>query len=136
MTPEDIEHIQRSWQTIALLGNVVPKMFYRRLCAIDASAHALFSNTDMDKQHTKFMETFGVMVAYVARIEEYTPILELLGRRHAAYGVQDHHYDAVGKAILSTIETGLGQSLTRETRAAWAEAYTHMSAPMRRATAV
>ena len=60
-------------------------------------------------------------------------MLEELGRRHAQYGVEDRHYDSVGEALMLTIETGLGQAVTRESRAAWAAAYARLSEPMRRA---
>ena len=47
------------------------------------------------------------------------PALEALGRRHAAYGVRDGHYDTVGAAF------------DGEAREAWAACYGLVAATMR-----
>ena len=46
-----------------------------------------------------------------------------LARRHVAYGVRPEHYQPVGAALLWTLEQGLGDQFTEETRAAWTHAY-------------
>ena len=43
--------------------------------------------------------------------------------RHVAYGVEDAHYATVGKALLWTLEQGLGDAFTLEVREAWTIAY-------------
>lgn len=135
MSPEQIEHVNQSWQSIVLMGDTAIQMFYRRLFAIDASAHALFSETEMAEQRVKFMETFGLLVRNIGDLEAHEPMLEELGRRHAAVGVEEHHYDAVHRALVSTIESGLGHVLDREARLAWDAAYRKMTEPMRRGAA-
>ncbi|NNF77425.1 MAG: hemin receptor [Rhizobiales bacterium] len=135
MSPEEIEHVNQSWQSIVLMGDTAIQMFYRRLFDIDASAHALFSETQMAEQRVKFMETFGLLVENIGNLEAHEPMLEELGRRHAAVGVEDHHYDAVHQALVSTIESGLGHVLDREARIAWDIAYRRMTAAMRRGAA-
>ena len=87
----------------------------------------------MEHQRRKFMETFDLLVKNIADFDECIPMLEDLGRRHAAYGVEDRHYESVGKALLATLDTGLGQAVTPESRAAWAAAYKRLSEPMQRA---
>ena len=135
VTEEQIEDVHRSWHSIVLLGDVVMQMFYRRLFRIDESAHALFSDASMLEQRRKFLDTFDLLVKNIEDIEKHTPMLEDLGRKHAAYGVKDHHYDAVGEALIDTIEHGLGHALTSDSRTAWAAAYERLSTPMRRAAA-
>ncbi len=135
MTPEQVDQVNQSWQSIVLMGDTAIQMFYRRLFAIDASAHALFAQTDMVEQRLKFMETFGLLVQNVADLDGHTPMLEELGRRHAAVGVEEHHYAAVHQALVSTIESGLGHVLDREARLAWDAAYQRMTEAMRRGAA-
>ena len=133
MSPDQIEHVHRSWQSIVLMGDAAIQMFYRRLFAIDPSTHALFSDTDMAEQRVKFMDTFGLFVRNIGDLEKNVPMLEELGRRHAAVGVEDHHYDTVKDALISTIQSGLGQLLEDEAREAWEVAYDRITAPMRQA---
>ena len=133
MKPEEIEQINNSWQSIVLMGDTAIQMFYRRLFAIDASAHALFSDSNMPEQRVKFLETFGLFIANIEDLESCRTKLEDLGRRHAAYGVEEHHYESVRQALVSTIESGLGQILDKEARAAWNNAYDAITEPMKRA---
>ena len=136
MSPEEIERVRKSWQSMALLGDTAARMFYRRLFAIDESTYALFSGADMREQRRKFMDTFGLLVRNLEKINEAAPMLEDLGRMHGDHGVEDHHYDAVRQALMSTIETGLGQALDRDSRAAWDTAYELITKPMRRASSI
>ena len=46
-----------------------------------------------------------------------------LGRRHSGYGVQDKDYGTVGKALIWTLEQGMGEDFTPEVRDAWMAAY-------------
>lgn len=135
MTPEQVEQVHQSWQSIVLMGDAAIQMFYRRLFTIDSGAHALFSETDMANQRIKFIETFGLLVEHIGDLEAHEPMLEELGRRHAGVGVEDRHYDAVHQALVSTIESGLGHVLDREARVAWDLAYQRMTEPMRRGAA-
>lgn len=135
MTPEQVEQVNQSWQSIVLMGDAAIQMFYRRLFAIDAGAHALFSETDMADQRIKFMETFGLLVEHIGNLEAHEPMLEELGRRHAAVGVEERHYSAVHQALVSTIESGLGHMLDRDARQAWDLAYRRMIEPMQRGAA-
>jgi hemoglobin-like flavoprotein len=46
-----------------------------------------------------------------------------LGKRHVAYGVKPEDYDSVGAALLWTLEQGLGDDFTPDTKEAWATVY-------------
>ena len=39
------------------------------------------------------------------------------------YGVRDSHYDTVGRALLWTLEQGLGDAFTPDVKAAWTVVY-------------
>ena len=117
---------------MVLMGDTAIQMFYRRLFSVDATAHDLFSQTDMSAQRIKFMDTFSTLVQNIGDLEASIPMLEELGRLHARYGVQDHHYDSVREALLLTIES-LGQVLDDSARGAWDAAYARITDPMRKA---
>jgi len=76
-----------------------------------------------------------VVVKGLNRPEQILAAVEELGRRHSAYGVEPQHYDTVGAALLSTLQTGLGYAFTADVREAWAAAYALLSNTMQRAGA-
>lgn len=45
--------------------------------------------------------------------------LQNLGRRHVSYGVTAEMYPSVGEALLMTLDKGLGEECTPETKVAW-----------------
>jgi hemoglobin-like flavoprotein len=58
-----------------------------------------------------------------------------LGRRHAAYGVTDEHFETVGAALLWTLKQGLGSACTPEVADAWASVYAVLATTMKDAMA-
>jgi hemoglobin-like flavoprotein len=57
-------------------------------------------------------------------------VIEVLGRRHAGYGVKDEHYATVAAALLWALEQGLGARFTSDVRDAWAAAYGLLASTM------
>jgi hemoglobin-like flavoprotein len=76
------------------------------------------------------MTMIGAAVGMLDRPDALLPVLRQLGARHAGYGVVDTHYATVGAALLLTLEQGLGDAFTPETRAAWADLYAVISRTM------
>lgn len=79
----------------------------------------LFKDTDMDTQGEKLMKTLGYAVAMLSTLDKLVPVLKQLGRKHVSYGVTAEMYPSVGEALLLTLEKGLGDECTPETKAAW-----------------
>ena len=79
------------------------------------------------------MQTLGVAVAHLDRLEEIVPTIQQLGRRHVRYGVQPQDYETVGEALLWTLEVGLGSVFTEEVEQAWITVYTLIADTMKRA---
>jgi hemoglobin-like flavoprotein len=61
------------------------------------------------------------------------PAVAALGKRHAGYGIEHHHFDSVGQALLAALGDALGRDFTTDVRHAWAEAYALVASVMRRA---
>ena len=61
--------------------------------------------------------------------------MQALARRHAAYGVTDHHYQTVGEALLWTLHQGLGEHFTPSVAAAWSAAYALLADVMKETAA-
>jgi len=81
------------------------------------------------------MDTLAVAVKGINNPERLIPAVQVLGRRHGEYGVTDAHYDTVAKALLWTLEQGLGAAFTPEVRNAWVAVYTPLADVMKAAAA-
>ncbi|MEL6479372.1 MAG: globin domain-containing protein, partial [Pseudomonadota bacterium] len=62
--------------------------------------------------------------------ERILPTARDLAGRHVAYGVTPAMYAPVGDALIWTIERGMGDGFTPETREAWETAYGMLSTAM------
>jgi hemoglobin-like flavoprotein len=132
MTPNQIDLIKQSWTAVQPIAEAVPELFYTNLFEIDPGTRPLFAKTDMTRQHAKLLEALQLVVECAGNISELVPALEDLGKRHVRYGVSDRQYDSVGQALLVTLEQGLGDTFTDETREAWATAYGLIADTMRK----
>jgi hemoglobin-like flavoprotein len=109
--------------------------FYDRLFTLNPGTRRLFGKKDMNLQGTAFLQMLSM---FVRSLEDDDPaITEAIrasGRRHAGYGVVYSDYDAVGEALVWTVEDLLGPETSGEVRDAWAEAYRALAGTMRQAS--
>lgn len=134
MTPQQIHLVRSSYALVAPIAPAAARIFYDRLFAIDPSLRSLFRG-DMTQQGQKLMEMIGVAVGLLDKPQHLLPALRHLGRRHAGYGVNDGHYATVGRALLETLEIGLGDGFDAATRQAWSAMYALVSSTMCEAAA-
>jgi len=129
MTPRQIELVRTSFAQVAPIAGSVARLFYGRLFELDPSLRPLFKS-DFEEQGNKLMTMIGGVVGTLDQPEKLLPLAQNLGRRHAAYGVEDLHYETVGAALLWTLDKGLGADFTLEVEQAWAAAYGLLSTTM------
>ena len=134
VTQAQIALVQNSFAVVAPIADDAAALFYRRLFEIDPTLKTMFKD-DMAEQRRKLMQMLSAAVKGLNHIERLIPVVEDLGRRHAGYGVEEHHYDTVGNALLWTLEKGLGAAFTSEVREAWATVYGLLASTMARAAA-
>lgn len=77
------------------------------------------------------MSTVGTAIAGFQNLPELVPVLQDLGKRHVSYGVEAHHYDIMGRALLDTLALGLGEEFTSEVRTAWEAVFALVAATMK-----
>jgi nitric oxide dioxygenase len=130
MTPEQVELVRTSFAKVEPIANDAVGLFYGRLFETAPEIQPLFANTDMEKQGGMLMAALAGVVASLDNPGQLVPMAQGLGRRHAGYGVAEEHYPAVGAALLWTLEQGLGDQFTPETRDAWTAAYGALSGVM------
>ena len=120
----------------AILFAVAPRadeaaeLFYSLLFTIAPDTKRLFQGVDMTSQGEKLMTVLATAVQGLDRLEELMPVVQDLGRRHAGYGVELHHYDAVEQALLEMLRQMLGQAFTVELRLAWSNIYSKLASIM------
>jgi nitric oxide dioxygenase len=134
MTPQQIDLVQSSFQSVLPIRALAAKLFYERLFVLDPSLRPMFK-TDLSIQGEKLMLTLATAVNHLRRPDQVVPMVESLGRRHAAYGVKDSHYKTVGEALLWTLEQGLGADFTPDVKDAWISCFTLVSTVMMGAAA-
>jgi hemoglobin-like flavoprotein len=134
MTPEQALLVKNSWAKVLPISDKAAELFYGKLFELDPSVKTLFKG-DMVEQGKKLMKMINTAVNALDRLEEIVPAVQELGVRHVAYGVKDEHYDTVGAALLWTLETGLGDDFTEETKEAWATVYGVLADTMKSAAA-
>jgi len=134
MTPEQVTLVQNSFAKVAPIAETAAALFYSRLFELDPSLRFMFHG-DMEEQGRKLMTILQVAVSNLRRIDTIIPAVRALGARHAGYGVKDEHYDIVASALLWTLEMGLGEDFTADTRDAWVAVYTALEPTMKEAAA-
>jgi hemoglobin-like flavoprotein len=134
MTPEQIKLVQESFNKVVPISEKAAELFYGKLFELDPEIKPLFKG-DMKEQGRKLMSIIGTAVNSLNDLPAIVPAVQDLGKRHVDYGVTDEHYDTVGAALLWTLEQGLGDAFTPETRVAWTEVYGVLASTMKDAAA-
>jgi hemoglobin-like flavoprotein len=123
--------VQQTWEQVLPIADDAAQLFYNRLFELDPSLRTMFTQTDMAEQRKKLMQMITVAVRGLGKLDELIPAVRALGKRHVGYGVQPHHYDTVGAALLWTLEQGLGAAFTEEARESWTVTYFTLANTMR-----
>ena len=132
MTPEQIAIVQESFQKVATSADQVAEIFYQTLFVLDPRLKSLFPS-DMQTQGRKLMQMIEPAVHGLKSPETLIPAAQALGRRHSAYGVEESDYETVGKALMQTLEQGLGADFTPQVQEAWLATYQLLAETMKQA---
>jgi hemoglobin-like flavoprotein len=123
------ERIKASLPLIRARGLEIVEQFYKRLFEKLPEAPSLFA-IGVNKQRIKFYIMLREIVMQVDNWPFINESVKSLGRRHQSYGVQEHHYEAVGIALIEVLSEALGKQFTEEDREAWTALYREISACM------
>jgi len=134
MTTKQIELVKNSWQMVAAIdAQTVGSLFYNRLFEIAPEVKPMFSRTTTAEQSKKLLAMLGYVISKLDNIGEIIDEVKKLAQRHVHYGVKDEHYTAVGRALLWTLEKGLGNGWNDELKSAWTSCYTMLAEAMMQA---
>ena len=122
--------MQGTWEKVVPIADTAAELFYGKLFELDPDLKPLFKDSDMKEQGKKLMQMIGAAVKGLDTLGELVPAVQSLGKRHVKYGVKDEHYDTVAAALLDTLNKGLGDDFTEETKEAWTITYTTLASLM------
>ena len=134
MTLDQKQLVQNTWEKVLPISETAATLFYGRLFELDPTTRSLFKHTNMPEQRKKLMRTIGTVVNGLNTLDQLIPAVRNLGQRHMAYGVKDEHYSSVGRALVWTLEQGLGADFTPEVKEAWTTVYDILANTMKNAT--
>jgi len=127
-----VDLVKESFGWVVPISEQAAEIFYARLFDMKPDVKSLFKS-DMKDQGRKLMASIAVVVNSLDRLGDVLPAVQALAVRHAGYGVRSEDYDAVGAALIWTLQTGLGERFTDRHKGAWVEVYTNLANIMRAA---
>lgn len=129
MKPAQVELVQKTFADVVQISEQAAALFYGRLFEIAPEVKPMFKS-DITEQGRKLMSTLAIVVRGLSDLPSILPAASNLAKKHVTYGVKAAHYEAVGAALLWTLEKGLGDKWTPDVAAAWTEAYVTLSGYM------
>ncbi len=130
MNPRQVELLRNSWRNIGPFADHAAQLFYARLFEISPEIQDLFKFADMPAQRQKLLIALNLAVINAHTLNTIAPELAAIGRRHASYGVKNSHYEAVGQALVWTLEQDLGAAFIDDVRMAWTDFYNQVADAM------
>ena len=121
MTEDQVKLVQDSFAQVVPIADQAAVLFYDRLFVIAPEVEPLFMND---------MAALATVVDGLDNIDEIAGTVQELGVRHVTYGAKAEHFEAVGAALLWTLEQGLGEQWNNNLEEAWTTAYTVLSSNM------
>ena len=134
MTREQVDLIRKSFDAMWSMRGDMADLCYSRLFELAPDARDLFPS-DMERQRVKLMDMIAALVGSLDQPALFHSIVTHSGRQHARFGVRPSHYEALGEALMWSLESKFGASFTPELRASWMALYTLVQAEMLRAGA-
>lgn len=131
LTTEQTLRLRKSFALVERQSNVAALVFYQRLFELNPALRQLFKN-NIEDQARKLIDMLGAALSLLEKPAELDATLEALGARHLAYGVKTDHYDTVGEALITMLESTQKASFTPEVRADWNELYDLIRSTMQR----
>jgi len=128
--------VQSSWERVAEQRDEAARIFYEKLFEIAPSVKPMFANVDIRTQGAMLMNMIAAAVKGLDRLEDLTPVLQDLGRRHAGYGVSLEHFAPVEACLLYTIESLMGEEFNVDVKLAWTRIYNFVAETMIEAATV
>jgi hemoglobin-like flavoprotein len=123
MTEAEIILVKKTWKAFRGINpTTVGDLFYTKLFSDNPALRKMFP-TNMEQQYQKLIDMLNAVVIRLDKLDELTEEIAAMAQRHVEYGVRPAHYKLVGKALLWTLQKGLGRDWNEEVKNAWSTCY-------------
>jgi hemoglobin-like flavoprotein len=122
MSPEQVDLIRRSFDSIWPVRRKLAVTFYDRFFELAPDARRLFPS-DMERQHLKLMDSIAAIVGALDTRDLLQSVVSETGRHHVGFGAQPSQFAAFGQALIWGLEQQFGLTFTPELKAAWTALY-------------
>lgn len=130
LSKKEIALIKKSWTILEKIDPIIiGDIFYSKLFFANPELRKMFPQ-DMEGQYKKLVDMLDTIVTRLENLDELKGDIVAMAKRHEDYGVKPEHYNLVGKALLYTLQKGLGKQWTDEIRSAWINCYSILSGTM------
>ena len=118
LTSGEIDLVQSSFAKIVPIADLVAELFYKRLFEIAPEVRPLFHD-DLRNQGRKLMATLSLVVGSLKNFDAVMPAVKALAVKQLGFGIVQAHCAHAGEAMIWTLEKGLGDGFSAETKRAW-----------------
>lgn len=133
MSSQQIKLVKSTWSVFRNIdAKLVGDVFYGKLFFDYPQLRPMFPKK-MSDQYEKLIQMLNTIVAGLEDIDTLGSVIGDMAARHTGYGVRPEHYDAVGEALLWTLEQGLRTDWNEAVKDAWLTCYTILAQAMIRA---
>ncbi len=122
--------VNESWAQVVPIAEEAMAMFYSNLFDLDEKIALLFDGKDMPAQGSKLANALNLVINNLDHPGMLATKLQEIGAQHAGYGASESDFETVGKALIMTLESGLGDIWTKAHERAWSAAYTFVAEQM------
>lgn len=125
VSESSIQIVKATAPAVAANAEAITTRFYHLMFTHDPQVKKFFNQAN---QHSGAQPRAlaGAVCAYAANIDNLGalgPAVELIAQKHCSLCVEAGDYPIVGKHLLAAVKDVLGDAVTKEVTAAWAEAY-------------
>jgi hemoglobin-like flavoprotein len=122
LSPTEATLVTQSFDAIWSIRRRFCHAFYRRFFELAPDTRNLFP-ADLEPQYLRLVDMIAAIVGALDQRDLFQSAIRQAGRRHASFGVKPWHFDAFGKALISTLDDQLGEAFSPDARRAWMMLY-------------
>jgi len=119
----NVQAIRSSYELLKSNTDQVADLVYEILLTEFPDSKALCAGAEVEKIKKAFMDALTTAVENLDKPDSLTKFILDLGECYAAHGVQDFHYEWVGKSLLKAFRQYLGDQWTTDLQVQWGEVY-------------
>lgn len=129
LTQQEIKTVKDSVPFLREHGKALAAAFYQNMFANNPEVKKFFNmdNQTSGKQPEALSQSILAAANNIDNLEAIRPAVRKIGEVHCRVGIRPEHYPIVGKNLLLTLKSMLGEKADAAFMAAWEKAYQEIS---------